>query len=220
MTNKKLTPEEAKKERINVARSTLENKVFQGVLGNNHLLKNPFLYGQLATNGAEDNYSEVMNNDEVGKIRKNLQDQSKSEGDKLGVYGMPLISDYEVSKHIIKQIEENKSTLPLKDLGEIVKSVASNYNYDFEVPKELADYVPFELQMKMQEAQLKAIREGTQIDPTSALDEKEKDALQVYGLLSDAYNRGVSLSNCGYFFDLNQLGQMMAEKYKPKDKGE
>ncbi|HUW43633.1 MAG TPA: hypothetical protein VMV95_01570 [Bacillota bacterium] len=220
MTDKKLTPEQAKRERISVAKATLENIALQGVLGSNQIIKNQALYGQLAVSGAENGYSGYMNTPEVQETRKGLQDQKKSEFDKYCVAGFPSINDGDVSLAIIKQLEGRKTVLPLRDLGEIVKSIAGNHNYDFEVPKELGDYVQSELQMKMQEAQLKAVREGTQIDPTSVLSEKEKDALQVYGLLSEAYNRGVSLSTCDYFSDFNQLGQMIAEKYKPKEKKE
>ena len=213
----KPTKKEIEKERIKVARKTLENKVLQGVLGSNQIRKKPFLYGQLAVNGAENTYNETMNTEEVKKIRDDLYKKTKERGDMLGVYGEPSISNYDVSVEILQQLEENKSRLPLKDLGELVKSIAGNYNYDFEVPKELGDYVPLELQEKMQKAAIKSLEEGKKIKPEDALNEKEKDAFKVYELLSQAYNRGVSLRTCNYFADLNELGKKITEKYKPKE---
>jgi len=215
--NKQPTPRD-------IARKTLENKVLQGVLSGNQILENQSLYGQLAVNGAKNTYNETMNSREVKEIKDDLYKKAKERGDGLGVYGEPSIGNYEVSSEIIEQLEENKSRLPLKDLGEIVKSIAGNYNYDFEVPKELGDYVPLELQIKMQRARIlvESAQKGKKIKPEDALDEKEKDALQVYELLSQAYNRGVSLSTCNYFADVNGLGKKIMEKYKPKEseKGE
>jgi len=216
-TNKELTQEEIEKKRREVARKTLENKVLQGVLGSNQIRKKPFLYGQLAVNGAEDTYNEVMNSEEVKEIRNDLYKKVKEKGDGLGVYGEPSISHYDVSVEILQQIEENKLRLPLKDLGEIVKSIAGNYNYDFEVPKELSDYVPSELDKKIQGAIIKSAQEGKKIKPEDVLNEKEKDALEVYQFLSQAYNRGVSLRTCNYFADLNELGKKIMEKYKSKE---
>jgi hypothetical protein len=205
-----------------IAISTLENKALQGVLSGNQILENQSLYGQLAVNAAKNAYSEAMNSREVKEIKDDLYKKAKERGDGLGVYGEPSIGNYEVSSEIIEQLEENKSRLPLKDLGEIVKSIAGNYNYDFEVPKELGDYVPLELQIKMQRARIlvESAQKGKKIKPKDALDEKEKDALHVYELLSQAYNRGVSLRNCNYFSDVNELGKKIMEKYQPKESKE
>ena len=217
MENKQLTKKEIEEERKKVARKTLENKVLQGVLGGNQIMKKPFLYGKLASDGAENTYNETMNTEEMKKIKDDLYKEKKEKGDMLGVFGEPSITNYDVSAEIIQQLEENKLRLPLKDLEEIVKSIAGNYNYDFEVPKELSDYVPLELQEKIQKAAIESAQEGKKINPEDALNEKEKDALQVYQLLSQAYNRAVSLSTCNYFADLNELGKSIMEKYKPKE---
>jgi hypothetical protein len=220
-TQKELTPEEARELGIKVARKTLEDKVLQSVLGSNQILKNQALYGQLAAGGAEKTYDEIMNSKKIKEIRDNLYKEKKERGDALGVYGEPSINNYDVAAEIIEQLGQSKLRLPLKDLGEVVKSIAKNYNYDFEVPKELGDYVPSELQEKIQRAAIKAAQEGKKIKPEDALNAKEKDAFNVYQLLSQAYNRGVSLKTCNYFADLNELGKEIMEKYKPKEsKGE
>ena len=220
MENEQPTQKEIEEERIKVARKTLESKVLQGVLGSNQILKNQALYGQLAVNGTENTYNETMNSEELKKIKDDLYKEKKEKGDNLGVYGEPSITNYDVSAEIIHQLEENKLRLPLKDLEEIVKSIAGNYNYDFEVPKELSDYVPLELQEKMQKATIESLEKGEKINPEDALNEKEKDAFNVYKLLSQAYNRGVSLSTGNYFADLNELGKKITEKYKPKESKE
>jgi len=197
-----------------IARKTLENKVLQGVLGSNQIRKNQFLYGQLAVDGAENTYNGLMNTEEVKEVKDNLYKEKKEKGDELGVCGEPSVTNYDASVEIIEQLEENKSRLPLKDLGEIVKNIAGNFDYDFEVPKELSDYVPLELQIKL----IKSKHENKK--PEDMLDEKEKDALKVYQLLSQAYNLGVSLRTSNYFVDLNELGKKIMEKYKPKESKE
>lgn len=197
-----------------IARKTLENKVLQGVLGSNQIRKNQFLYGQLAVDGAENTYNEIMNTEEVKEVKDGLYKEKKEKGDMLGICGEPSITNYDISLEIIEQLEENKSRLPLKDLGEIVKNIAGNYNYDFEVPKELSDYVPLELQIKL----IKSKHENKK--PEDVLTEKEKDALKVYQFLSEVYNRGVSFGTCDYFADLNELGKKIMEKYKPKESKE
>lgn len=215
------TKESIEEKRIKIARKTLESKVLQGILGSNQIKTNQSLYGQLAVDGAENTYNETMNSEEVKKVRDDLYNKNKERGDELSVYGEPSMpNNYDVSVEILQQLEENKLRLPLKDLGELVKSLAGNYNYDFEVPKELGDYVPLELQKKMQIAAIESVQKGKKIKPEDALDEKEKDALQVYELLSQAYNRGVSLGTCDYFVDVNELGKKIMEKYKPKESKE
>jgi hypothetical protein len=65
---------------------------------------------------------------------------------------------------------------------------------------------------------IKAAQKKEKINPEDALNEEEKDALNVYEFLSQAYNRGVALRNCNYFADVNELGRMIKEKYEPKEK--
>jgi len=212
MENKQPTPRD-------IAISTLENKVFQGIVSKNQILKNQFLYGKLAVNGAE-NTNELMNSEEARKVRDNLYKKAKEKGDRLGVYGEPSITDYAVSTDVIEQIEENKSRLSLGDLEGIVKSLGKDFGYDFEMPKELEKYIPAKLQEKMQIAAIKASGDGKKINPEDVLTEEEMKALDVYEFLSESYNRGVSLKACNYFADLNRLGAAIKEKYQPKESKE
>ena len=216
MKNKQPTPRD-------IARKTLENKVFQGILSGGQILNEQALYGQLAVNGAKDTYNNSITRPEAQEIRERLQKEKSKEADNLGTYARPSISDYDVEKDVIIQIEENKSKLPLKDLEKIVKNIAGNSGYDFELPKELSNYVPLELQRKMQEAAIKAAEKGKKISPedmNAVLNEEEKYALKAYNFLSETYNRGVALSTTNYFADLNELGKEIMEKYKPKESEE
>ena len=212
---KELTPEQIREKQREHARLTLENKVFQNVLGSNNTRSNPFLYGQLGIQGAESSYLEAMNSKEANEVRTRLYSTKKEQGDRLGVYGEPSVNNYDVSMDIIQQIESNKHILSLGELEGIVKGIAGDLGYDFNVPNELKDYVPKNLIEKIQIASLKA---GKVVDPKEVLSEQEFDALSVYqGILSQAYNRGVSLRTANYFGDLNGLGKQISEKYKPKE---
>ncbi len=215
--NKQPTQREIERDRIKVARKTLEDTALQGVLSGNQILKNQSLYGQLAVNGAEKDYNETMNSEEARKFRDELYKKAKEEGDRLGVYGEPSINNYDVSKAIIRQLEENKLRLPLGDLEDIVKNLGQGSGYNFEFPKELSKYVPVKLQEKMQIAAIKAAEKGKKINPEDALNEEEKYALDVYDFLSKSYDRGVALGTCNYFADLNKLGEMIKKKYELKE---
>ena len=212
--NRQLTREEQIATKRDFARKTLENLVFQNILGSNQVRSNQALYGTLGVQGAEAVYPEAMGSEEAGKSRTKLYQKAKKRGDHLGVYGEPAITNYEVSADIIEQIEENKKILPLGELAKIVKAVAPGFK--FEVPAQLKDYVPGELYAKIQMAHLAAQREVRKPE-SDGLSETERDAFIVYQkLLSPAYDRGVALkaSQQGYFADLNEAAEQFAEKYK------
>lgn len=201
-----------------VAISTLENKVLQGVLGSNQIMKNQAEYGKLAVNGTENTYNETMNKKEVQEFKDVLYKEKKKEFDKYDVFGFPSINDSDVSLAIIRQIEENKKMLPLKDLEKIVKNLGEGY--DFKLSKEIENYVPAELEEKIQVAAIEAAKKRKKISPEDVLDEKEKYAWDVYQFLSQSYNRGVALGTGNYFADLNELGRQIIEKYEPKEERE
>ncbi|MEK6818959.1 MAG: hypothetical protein AABY10_03415 [Nanoarchaeota archaeon] len=219
---KELTAEQIREKQREHARKTLENKAFQGVVGSNNVRSNPLMYGELGIGSAQSTYEDVMNSSEANQVRTNLYKTKKAQGDNFGVYGEPSVNNYDVSMEIIQQIETNKSILSLRDLEEIVKNIGENMGYEFQVPDALKDYIPRELQEKIQMASIKLAREGKKIKAEdlidSVLDEKERDALAVYnGILSKAYDRGVSLKTANYFADINQLGKQISEKYRPKE---
>ena len=215
---KELTPEQIREKQKEHARKTLESKVFQGVVGSNHVRSNPFLYGQLGVQGAESTYEGAMNSQEFNEIRTDLYKTKKAQEDKLGVYGEPSVNNYDVNMNIINQVEENKAVLSLGELEGIVKEIGKDMKYNFEMPKELANYVPRELDEKIQ---LKSIKEGRRVKPEEALNEQELEAMAVYQqILSPAYTRAVSLRTANYFADINQLGRQISEKYKPIEREE
>ncbi len=219
-SQREMTPEEERAARINISRKTLESKVLQGVMGINNLRSNPFEYGQLALNGVESSYQDVMASKELQEIKKGLYKQKSEKGKELGAFGEPSISNYDVSVAVIEQLYENMERLPLGDLGDIVGNLGKSFGYDFKVPEALKGYVPAELQEKIQ---LKAIMEGKSgrdIKPEEALTEQEIDAMNIYQrLLQPAYVRSAAIASAksSYFADINGLGKQYAEKYKSKE---
>lgn len=207
---------ELKKEIIDNAKKTLENKLFQDVLGSNQVKNNPFLYGQLASQGADSKYEESINTDEAKKIRDDLYGNKKRQGNALGVYGEPSISNYDVSLDIIQQVEENKKRLPLGELENVVKGVANGLQSG--LPDELKEYVIVDIEEKIQKAQIGEFKRTGKIDPEKIkefLTEEEVDAFNTYQALSQAYNRGAALnsSQADYFSDSNQILKNISEKY-------
>lgn len=211
--------EEKNQEKIERAKKTLEDKALQGVFGSNQVRSNPFLYGQIGVQGAEDAYNESIHGEKAQEIRKELYEKSKQEGDSQGVYGEPSIGNYEVSKQVANQIEENKIILPLGELEKMAKNVADGLESD--IPEELKKYVPAEIQEKIIRANIEEAKKGKQFDTRKVVEkgvltEEEADALGAYQALSQAYDRGTALSasNDNYFSDYNQTLSQISEKYK------
>ena len=212
MANKKsprqLTP-------IEIARQSLESKLLQKIAGGNVVRSNPLDYGQLGLHGGEAAYESAMNSDHVKKIREDAHKKAKAEGDALGVFGEPAYpTNYDVSVKVMRELEEYKAVIPLKELGDIVKGVAPGF--DFTVPSELENYVPAELFPKIARAQ-SAKKSSNKADELTGV---EQDAFNVYQLLSQAYSRGIGLraARSGYFADLNQVAEKITEKYKKPEK--
>ena len=66
---KEMTAEEkARKEKIENSKKSLENIVYQTVMGANQLKSNPFLYGQLGRGAGENAYNSFYEKDRIGKI--------------------------------------------------------------------------------------------------------------------------------------------------------
>jgi len=222
--DQEMTPEEIRENARTVARKTLENIDFQNIVSGGEIMNNQTLYGELAATGGQEAYDKGMTSESVRDIRKILQKEKKEEAERLGTYARPSISDYDVEANVIGQVNENKLLLPLGDLEEIVKGISEGFGYEFEVPADLRDYNPQELQRKVQKVIREKVKKGeTNVDPQKVakeiLDEKEIDAMAIYeGILSPAYTRGVALRAASrhYFTDFNTFGKRFIEKYKPK----
>lgn len=204
----------AEQERIRkVAMGNLELGLFQNIAGSNSVQKNPFLYGQLGVQGAEDVYRNTMNGDQVRKLKDEEYNTKVKEGEALGIFGEPTYpTNYEASLKIAKILGESKMVLSLTDLEGIVKGVADGL--EFKVPEDLSEYVPQELYSKVAKARASGEKED-------GLSEKEKDALIFYQILSQAYDRGIAYKagKSGYFTDINEAAKKISEKYnKPKKK--
>jgi hypothetical protein len=201
LTKKELTREE--QIQLNVKR-TLESKFIQAVVGGNSIKANPLMYGQ-ASQGIEKTYDQVMEDEEANKMRKEIYQQKKQEGDQLGVIGEPAYpSNYDISLQIMKQVQSVMSMAKLDDLESIVKSVAKDL--DFEVPKMLKDYSAYELMLKAQEGE--------------ELSKDEQMALGSQQLLSQAYTRAVAfnVTKSNYFVDLNDQAGKIMDSYKENAK--
>ncbi len=201
----KTEAEKMREEHISNAKKSLEDRVYQTVAGANHLKSQPFLYGQLGLSAGENAYNGFYGAEKLKKMRDEMFSQELEQGKRLGVYGEPIYpTNYEISKRIMSQIEEHKTVIPLKDLADIVKKTGQGF--EFSVPDQFKGAIPFEI--------LSRASQGAK------LNEIEQDALGIYQLLSQAYDRSVSLKTGkdGYFSDLNEIGRQISEKYKKPEK--
>lgn len=217
MTNQQLTPEEIREKRRNHAISVLEHKAFQDVLGSNKLMSNPFEYGSLGTNGANESYNDAMSNPEVQSIRSDLMKEARQKGDQLGIYGEPSVGNYEIATKIAEDIETSKAKLSLEDLAKIVKGVAGDKGYKFDLPEEIKDYIPAELMVKIQE---KSMEEGRRLDPREVLNQDEYHAFETYQrILSPAYDKGITLEAAqrNYFKEENALARYIQDYHKKEE---
>ena len=201
---------------IEIARQNLESIALQGIAGSNIILKNQAEYGTLGVQGGEATYGEAMKSEEIKEAKEAIYEERKKQGDELDVFGEPSApNNYDASARVIRQLQEYREFVPLKELGDIVKGIAPGLK--FSVPAELENYVPRELFAKIQRAQLS----GKEVKLQDVLNEQEIDALAVYqGILSKAYNRAIALrvAQSGYFADLNQAASQISEKYKKLEK--
>lgn len=198
---KEPTPEEQIKTNL---KNTLEDKFIQNTLGSNNVKNNPFMYGQLALQGANSTYDASMFSEEANKMRKEIYEQEKLQGQQLGVFGDPAYpSNYDVSLKIAKQVSEVMGLGKLGDLESAVQPLAGGF--DFKVPEKLKNYSAYELIVKAQKGE--------------KLSEDEQKALASQQILNSAYMRAVSLnaSKSNYFADLNEQGKQITESYKPKE---
>ena len=192
---------------LEIARKSLESTLLQGIAGANIVKSNPFQYGELGMHGGDLVYEQSMDSDEVKKIREEAYKSAKRQGQQLGVFGEPSYpTNYEISMKVMRELAEFRQSIPLGDLGEIVKKLAPDFK--LEVPKELGAYVPIEILAKAQSSK------------KDELAGPENDALQVYQLLNMAYERAIALrtAQSGYFADLNQAAEKITGKYKKEGK--
>ncbi len=198
---KEPTPEEQIKTNL---KKTLEDKFIQNTVGSNNVKSNPFMYGQLGIQGAEATYNETMFSEEANKIKKEMYDQKKLQGQKLNVFGEPISpSNYDFSLKFAQQVHEVMSLGKLGDLESIIQPLAKGF--DFKVPDKLKDYSAYELMVKAQKGE--------------ELSEDEQMALASQNLLNQAYTRAVALNACqsNYFADLNANAKKITDAYKPKE---
>ncbi len=203
---KTLTPEEAMKKRKEHARKTLENKVFQEIVGSSEVMSNQSFYGHNMVQGAKPAYDDAINSEEILKIRKKLYSEKVKEAEEKGIhtYARPSINDYDVEIDVRTQIEENKPVLSIGELEDIVKNIAGDFGV--KVPDVLRDYVPLDILIT---------KDGKKRDEKE-LSETEKEARVFYSQLSQIYNRAnaYKASEKSRYADLVEPLVQIAEKYK------
>jgi hypothetical protein len=207
MTEQTEEQEKIRKDQIANSKKSLEDIVYQTVRGANSLRTDPFKYGQLGLNAGENAYEKFDQNEKIRKLKDEIYNERLSQGKSLGVYGEPIYpTNYDVSVKIAQQVEQHKTLIPLKDLEEIVKKLG--FGFDFSVPEQFKEIAPIQIIQKTAAG--------------AALNEYEKDALAIYQMLSEAYDRSVALKigKEGYFSDLNAMGKQISNKYAPKKEAE
>jgi len=218
------TPEqiaEARKKSIDNARKTLENKLFQEVIGAATIMGNQAAYGQIAVQNAKPQYDESIASEGAQEIKKKLQEEANKEADQLGTYARPSISDYGVEREIKTQIEENKGRVSIGDLSKIVKGIAGDIGYKYKVPEALSEYIPAKINEKLRKSAIeKGVGEITKELIEESLSEEERDALNAHTILSQEYDMAVAakIASSNYFADSEKYWSQINDKYKPKEK--
>ena len=208
MTNE---TEKQKTERLEEARAknvknTLEYKLLQESVGSNLVKKDPWKYGQIGFQGAESVYNKSMSTEAAQKEKNKLYQTKKQEGDSLGVYGEPNITNYDLSVKLAKQLEEVLGMARVSELEKHAKSVGAKL--EFEIPKELKDYNQMDLV-------LKATNKGKEEFNVEYLNKSEKVAFGIHQILSEAYKSALAknASQTDYFADINAQANEILNQY-------
>src|SRR3989338_2638535 len=214
---KQLTREEQIAKKREFARKTLENRVFQDIVGSGQVMAHQAEYGSRAVTAAKPAYDGAILSDEAREVRDRLYKEKREEGEKRGIYARPSIDDDAVEKDIIDQVDENKLLLPLKDLAEIVRGIDSDLKA---IPKELEAYVPAELARKIAVAHAKNPEGREEEIFRAALNEEEQIAFGLYQRLSGAYDavNAYRISGQGALAGVNGFIYQISEKYKKPEK--
>ena len=214
---RKMTDENGKPTLEQLACATIEDEEFQATVGANYILENQARYGEKGKLAAQSAYETAMNSEAIQKIRQRKYEEKKKEFEKNGVHGFPnYLSDPEISNEIINLTNQSMPMVSLGKLEEIVGGLAQGF--EFEVPKELKDYVYKNLYQKVVEhAMGNGENENGEIEfkPEEALDKKEQAAWDMYQFLSNNYTLGVAKAvyDKGYFAEQNQIGAQILEKH-------
>jgi len=222
MTENQITPRESMR---NLTLSTLERTLIQNTLGSNIIKKDPFKYGQMGLESAENSYDSLMSGEEVQKMKQEEYDATKEEYTKLGVAGEPSYpSNANISYKIMQGLENVMKTSYLEDLAEGVKKVVPKEQlpeklkeliYDF--PEKLKGYIHSELIQKAAEEK----EDGKIMINLEKLSEDGQSAIASYQILREAYRRSVAMNivNSNYLGDLNEKAKQIMEKYNPTKEG-
>jgi hypothetical protein len=197
--------EKAEKGRAADVKNTLESKIMQEAFAGNSIKSQQWMYGQNGAMGGEFVYNSAMNSKEAQEAKQNMYHEKLIFGKKNGVAGEPSpISNYDLSLQWMQQMNE---VLQIAKIGELEKySTAMGAKLDFKVPEKLKN---FNLNDLVKDGEIKA----------ENLSGMQKDAYTLHSVLSEAYRTAViniALEK-GSYFQINQHGKEIVEKYKPKE---
>ncbi len=215
MAKEEITPEKIEAARALNVKSTLERKLFMGVLGHQLVLTNQVRYGTENTKSREKGYREITSGDEFKKVREDEYSRKMEEMNRDGVYGEPSIpSDGEVSHLIMRQVRgvmERFATVG--ELEKYAKSVGAKID---EVPEKLRRYKfeDFEDEFKTKNA----VNEKGEID-LSKVSPEVAQAYILHRRLSNEYENACALRVVvnGSSAETNALIRKLQEECAPKE---
>jgi len=90
-----------RKDMIENSRTSLENVVYQDVMGANQLRTNPFKYGEYGLGAGERKYESFSQDEKIRKMKDDIFAQRQNRGKALGVYGEPVYpTNYDISLNV------------------------------------------------------------------------------------------------------------------------
>ena len=200
--------QEREKQRALNVKKTLENRLFQDVLGSNQVLSNPFMFGELGMQGANGSYSEATAGEAFNQERQSVYSGMKSQYQQMGIYGEPAMpSNADISARLVQQVKEVSAIATLGELEKYSKEIGAKI--DFEIPEKLKNASYMDIMIAMKE-------EGRD----KPKDDYEAAVLGMHQTLTGFYERACSVNSIqsSYFTDLNQMGSQISEMYAPKKK--
>jgi hypothetical protein len=161
-------------------------------------------------------YNVVMEDPESADIRNGIYRQKILEGRSLGVAGRPARpDDYETSKTVLRQIEEQMSMASLGEIYEAMQKMGKPF--EFKLPEQTKNLSYQGIYKNAVEK--KAINKEGSFDEKK-LSEDEQSALIMYKEFSKFYRnvcKGSTVSEYAYK-GMNEVGKAINEHYNPKPK--
>ena len=212
MAEKENQPKE-KKSKLEI---TLE--AFSGVVATNRIKLKPNEYGEKAYGFANSIYDVIMGSKNIGEMREQNYQASKAEYQRLGVAGEPTyLSNPELSRLILKQVEENMSSVKIGELYNAVKKFAPKL--DIKIDDKIKNMSFNSLIDIIRER--KAITKEGKLD-LKKLSKEEQVAYSMYELISESYKEATvfNLMADAFYQSANETGKNLNKILQPEEKKE